>query len=88
MVEIASGMVGKEWLFPLQRAKEARVNLINMLVIAALIGTVVVLVLGLRSMVRGGEYDREHAEKFMWERVALQALVIVILIAATFMLNT
>ena len=38
--------------------------------------------LGLRSMARGGDYDREHAEKFMWERVALQALVIVLLVAA------
>lgn len=62
-------------------------TLANLLIIAALIATVVVLVLGLRSMSRGGEYDREHAEKFMWERVALQALVIVLLIAATVVLN-
>jgi hypothetical protein len=62
-------------------------TLANLLIIAALIATVVVLVLGLRSMSRGGEYDREHAEKFMWERVALQALVIVLLIAATVLLN-
>lgn len=57
---------------------------VNMLIIAALIATVVVLALGLRSMARGGEYDKQHAEKFMWERVALQALVIVLLIAAFF----
>lgn len=57
-------------------------TLANLLIIAALIATIVVLVLGLRSMSRGGDYDREHAEKFMWERVALQALVIVLLIAA------
>jgi hypothetical protein len=38
-------------------------------------------------MSRGGEYDREHAEKYMWERVGLQALVIALLIAATFVLN-
>ena len=55
---------------------------VNLLIIAALIGTVVVLALGLRSMARGGEYDKEHAEKFMWERVALQALVIILLIVA------
>lgn len=54
----------------------------NTLVIAALIATVVVLGLGLRSMARGGTYDKEHAEKFMWERVALQALVIVLLVMA------
>ena len=62
-------------------------SLINMLIIAALIATVVVLLLGLRSMARGGEYDKEHAEKFMWERVALQALVIVLLSAAAVVVN-
>lgn len=57
-------------------------TLANVLIIAALLATIVVLVLGLRSMSRGGDYDREHAERFMWERVGLQALVIVLLIAA------
>ena len=60
---------------------------INFLIIAALIATVVVLGLGLRSMARGGDYDREHAEKFMWERVVLQALVVVLLLAAAILLN-
>lgn len=60
----------------------------NVLVIAALIATVIVLVLGLRSMARGGTYDKEHAEKFMWERVGLQLLVVVLLIAAAVALNT
>ena len=55
---------------------------VTMLIIGALVATVVVLALGLRSMAHGGDYDREHAEKFMWERVALQALVIVLLVAA------
>jgi hypothetical protein len=56
--------------------------MVNTLIIAALIATVVVLALGLRSMARGGTYDKEHAEKFMWERVALQALVVILLLAA------
>ena len=60
---------------------------VSMLFIAALAATVVVLVLGIRSMGRGGEYDKEHAEKFMWERVALQALVIVLLLVAAYLLN-
>ena len=59
-------------------------EMVNMLIFGALIATVVVLALGLRSMARGGEYDKQHAEKFMWERVALQALVIILLIAAFF----
>jgi hypothetical protein len=62
-------------------------SIASVLVICALIATVVVLGLGLRSMARGGQYDQEHAEKFMWERVALQALVIVLLIAAAVMMN-
>lgn len=63
-------------------------SIINVLVIAALIATVVVLTLGLRSMAKGGTYDQEHAEKFMWERVALQGLVVVLLLAAAILLNT
>ena len=58
---------------------------VSVLIIAALVATVVVLVMGLRSMAHGGKYDEEHAEKFMWERVALQALVIVLLLAAIFL---
>ena len=61
--------------------------IVNVLIILALIATLVVLGLGLRSMARGGEYDAEHAEKFMWERVALQALVVVLLLAAAVLLN-
>lgn len=60
---------------------------INLLIIAALLATLVVLTLGLRSMAKGGNYDVEHAEKFMWERIALQSLVVVLLIAATILLN-
>ena len=63
-------------------------QILNFLIIGALIATVAVLALGLRSMARGGDYDREHAEKFMWERVALQALVVALLIAAAVAVNT
>ncbi|MCG8370019.1 MAG: twin transmembrane helix small protein [Proteobacteria bacterium] len=59
----------------------------SVLVVCALVATVVVLGLGLRSMARGGRYDREHAEKYMWERVALQALVVVLLVAAAVLMN-
>ncbi|MBT8108986.1 MAG: twin transmembrane helix small protein [Gammaproteobacteria bacterium] len=62
-------------------------SVVSVLIICALIATVVVLGLGLRSMAKGGKYDQEHAEKFMWERVALQAIVIALLIAAAVLLN-
>lgn len=73
--------------YPPRREKGFRMDVLNLLIIGALIATVVVLALGLRSMARGGTYDQEHAEKFMWERVALQALVIVLLLAAAFLVN-
>ena len=63
-------------------------SIINVLVLAALIATVVVLAMGWRSMAKGGTYDKEHAEKFMWERVVLQGLVVVLLLAAAIILNT
>jgi hypothetical protein len=69
-------------------SQEVPMSIVNVLVIAALVATVVVLSLGLRSMARGGTYDKEHAEKFMWERVALQGLVVVLLLAAAVLLNT
>ncbi len=62
-------------------------SIVNMLIIGALIATIVVMLLGVRSMARGGDYDREHAEKFMWERVALQGLVVILLLAAAVILN-
>jgi hypothetical protein len=70
-----------------RQAKETPMSVVSVLIICALIATVVVLGLGLRSMAKGGEYDQEHAEKFMWERVALQGLVILLLIAAAVLLN-
>ncbi len=72
---------------PQVRHKETGMGLINALIIAALLATVTVLVLGLRSMAIGGTYDQEHAEKFMWERVGLQAVVIVLLLVAVLLLN-
>jgi hypothetical protein len=73
---------------PLRRTKEIDMGIVNFLIIAALLATIVVLGLGLRSMARGGAYDREHAEKFMWERVGLQALVVLLLLAAAILMNT
>ena len=68
--------------------EEGWMEALNLLIIAALVATVIVLVLGLRSMAKGGDYDREHAEKFMWERIGLQTLVVLLLLAAIFTLNT
>ena len=62
-------------------------SIVSMLIIGALVATIVVMLLGVRSMAKGGEYDREHAEKFMWERVALQGVVVILLLVAWALLN-
>jgi hypothetical protein len=76
------------WFLFFAACQEVTMSIVNVLVIVALIATVIVLAMGLRSMARGGTYDKEHAEKFMWERVALQGLVVVLLLAAAVLLNT
>lgn len=68
--------------------QEELMSPINFLIIAAIIATVFVLTLGLSSMARGGTYDKEYAEKFMWERVGLQLLVVILLVAAVVLSNT
>lgn len=62
-------------------------SLINLIVFIALMAVVGTLVLGLRSMARGGAYDEAHSEKFMWERVGLQAFAVALLVAALLLIN-
>jgi len=67
--------------------QEVLMSPINMLIIAAVIATVYILAQGLGSMARGGTYDKEHSEKFMWERVALQLLVVILLVTTVVFFN-
>jgi hypothetical protein len=52
------------------------------IIILALFATVITLVWGIGSMVRGGDYDREHSALLMGIRVGLQGLTIVLLLIA------
>jgi hypothetical protein len=51
-------------------------------VVIALIATVVVLFVGIGSMARGGEFDRQHSVHLMFTRVWFQAAAIILIIAA------
>ncbi len=51
-------------------------------VMIALVATVVVLFVGMYSMVKGGEFDRQHSVQFMVTRVSLQAAAVILIIAA------
>jgi len=58
------------------------VDLLTVLIVALLVAPVAVLFAGVYSMARGGKYDEEHSEKFMFGRVALQAAGIVLIVVA------
>ncbi len=51
-------------------------------VMIALIATVVVLFVGIISMARGGEFDRQHSVQLMFTRVGFQAAAVILIIAA------
>ena len=51
-------------------------------VMIVLIATVVVLFVGIISMARGGEFDRQHSVQLMFTRVGFQAAAVILIIAA------
>ena len=60
----------------------------TVVIIAALIATVVALVLGIGSMARGGEFDEKHSEQFMFARVGLQGVTFLLLLLALYLAHT
>lgn len=58
---------------------------ITILIILALLSTVAALVTGLVSMMRGGKFDKQHMDQFMFSRVGLQLVTLVLLLVAAYM---
>lgn len=52
------------------------------IIVLAALATAVALGMGIFSMLRGGEYDRQHAGQFMMARVGLQAATLALLVVA------
>ena len=65
---------------------EVAAMLLVTVVILAAIATAVALVMGIRSMAHGGEYDREHSGELMNARVALQAVAFVLMLVGIYLL--
>ncbi len=63
-------------------------SLLTVVIIAALVMTVLVLLMGLSSMVKGGEFDQKHGTELMLARVALQGITFLLLVAAFFLANS
>lgn len=52
------------------------------LIVLALVATAVSLVLGMQSMARGGEYDKQHSGRYMTLRIASQGAAFALLLLA------
>lgn len=57
-------------------------TVLNLVILLALLATVVALGSGIWSMAHGGKYDAEHSEQFMFARIGLQGLTLVLLLIA------
>jgi len=62
-------------------------TLLSILIILALLATIGALGFGIGSMMRGGEYDRQHSTQLMYARVGFQGLALVLLVIALFIAN-
>ncbi|KPK39799.1 MAG: hypothetical protein AMJ69_04565 [Gammaproteobacteria bacterium SG8_47] len=54
----------------------------TVLVVLAVLATVAVLIMGIGSMGRGGEFDEKHDAQLMSARVGLQALALALVVIA------
>jgi len=62
-------------------------ELLTLIVIAALLATLAALGAGVVSMVRGGSYDNEHSGQLMASRVGLQGLAVILVLFALLLAN-
>ncbi len=63
-------------------------SLLSFMIILALLATIGALGAGLVSMMRGGEYDRQHGTQLMTARVGFQGVAVLLLLVALFVANT
>ncbi|OUR76100.1 hypothetical protein A9Q83_14885 [Alphaproteobacteria bacterium 46_93_T64] len=56
--------------------------MINYLIIAAVAATFLVVLVGLITMARGGEFNRKYSNKLMRLRLVMQAITVLLLLAA------
>ncbi|OGT80073.1 MAG: hypothetical protein A3H91_16860 [Gammaproteobacteria bacterium RIFCSPLOWO2_02_FULL_61_13] len=61
--------------------------LLTVVILIGLVATVLSLGFGVASMARGGSYDEQHATQFMFARVASQAITVVMLLIALYVVN-
>jgi len=57
-------------------------NVLDILLVAAILAVFITLCVGVYSLMRGGEFARSHSNKLMRLRVILQFIAVIILMAA------
>jgi hypothetical protein len=62
-------------------------DILNVVIVAALLVTVGVIGTGIWSMAHGGEFDQKHSTQLMFARVGMQGVTFLLLLLAIFLAN-
>jgi hypothetical protein len=62
-------------------------DILNVVIVAALLMTVGVMGTGIWSMAHGGEFDQKHSTQLMFARVGMQGVTLLLLFLAMFLAN-
>jgi hypothetical protein len=62
-------------------------DILNAVIVAALLVTVGVIGTGIWSMAHGGEFDQKHSTQLMFARVGMQGVTFLLLLLAIFLAN-
>ncbi len=63
-------------------------DLLTLVIVACLILTATILIIGVGSMAQGGAFDEKHSEQLMFARVGMQAITLLLLFVALYIANT
>lgn len=61
--------------------------MLNIIIVLALLATVCALGLGLLSMGIGGSLNKDFGERFMWIRIGLQGVAVLLIFIALYIAN-
>ena len=62
-------------------------EILNIVIVAALLMTVGLIGTGIWSMAHGGEFDQKHSTQLMFARVGMQGITFLLLLIAIFLAN-
>ncbi len=62
-------------------------DILNVVIVAALLMTVGLIGTGIWSMAHGGEFDQKHSTQLMFARVGMQGVTFLLLLLAMFLAN-